>query len=42
MMLVAGAVVFGKFIAVTRIPFNVASRIGGFDLPPLLILCMVV
>ena len=42
MMLVAGAVVFGKFLAVTRIPFNVASWIGGFDLPPLLILGMVV
>ncbi len=42
MMLVAGAVVFGKFLAVTRIPFNIASWIGGFDLPPLLILGMVV
>lgn len=42
MMLVAGAVVFGKFLAVTRIPFNVASWIGGFDLPPILILSMVV
>lgn len=42
MMLVAGAVVFGKFLAVTRIPFDIASWIGGFDLPPLLILGMVV
>ena len=42
MMLVAGAVIFGKFLAVTRIPFNVASWIGGFDLPPILILGMVV
>lgn len=42
MMLVGGAVVFGKFLAVTRIPYNIASWIGGFDLPPILILGMVV
>ena len=42
LMLVGGAVIFGKFLAVTRIPFNIASWIGGFDLPPLVILSMVV
>lgn len=42
MMLIAGAVVFGKFLAVTRIPYNIAAWIGGFNLPPLLILGMVV
>jgi C4-dicarboxylate transporter DctM subunit len=42
MMLVGGAVVFGKFLAVTRIPFNIASWIGGFNLPPVLVLSMVV
>ncbi|BCL63216.1 hypothetical protein DGMP_39090 [Desulfomarina profundi] len=42
MMLVAGATVFGKFLAVTRIPYDIASWIGGFDLPPLAILSMVV
>ena len=42
MILVAGAVVFGKFLAVTRIPYNIATWIGGFDLPPILILGMVV
>lgn len=41
MFLIAGAVVFGKFLAVTRIPFNIASWVGGFDLPPYLILAMV-
>ncbi len=38
MLLIAGAVIFGKFLAVTRIPFNLASWIGGFDLPPYLIM----
>jgi tripartite ATP-independent transporter DctM subunit len=42
MLLIAGAVVFGKFLAITRIPFNIASWIGGFDLPPFMILAMVV
>ncbi len=42
MLLIAGAVVFGKFLAVTRIPFNVASWIGSFDLPPFVIMGMIV
>jgi len=42
MVLVAGAVIFGKFMAVTRIPFDIASWIGGFDLPAIIVLAMVV
>lgn len=42
MMLIAGAVIFGKFLAVTRIPFNIASWVGGFDLPPYVIMAIVV
>lgn len=42
MMLIAGAVVFGKFLAVTRIPFDLATWIGGFDLPPVMILGTVI
>ncbi len=42
MFLIAGAVVFGKFLAVTRIPFDIATWIGGFNLPPFLILSAVV
>ena len=42
LLLIAGAVVFGKFLAITRIPFNIAEWIGGFDLPPYVILSMVV
>lgn len=38
MFLIAGAVVFGKFLAVTRIPFNLAGWVGGLDLAPMLIL----
>ena len=42
MLLIAGATVFGKFLAVTRIPFNIASWVGGFDLPPYMIMTMIV
>ena len=42
MFLIAGAAVFGKFLAVTRIPFNIASGVGGLDLPPYLILGVVI
>jgi tripartite ATP-independent transporter DctM subunit len=42
MLLIAGATVFGKFLAVTRIPFNVASWIGGFDLPPFVIMAIII
>jgi tripartite ATP-independent transporter DctM subunit len=42
MLLIAGAVVFGKFLAVTRIPFNIASWVGGFDLPPYMIMAVLV
>lgn len=42
MMLIAGAVIFGKFMAVTRIPFNIATWIGEFNLPAVLVLMMVV
>ena len=42
MLLIAGAVVFGKFLAVTRIPFDIASWVGGFDLPPYMVMAIVI
>jgi tripartite ATP-independent transporter DctM subunit len=42
MLLIAGAVVFGKFLAVTRIPFDIASWVGGFDLPPYMIMAIII
>ena len=42
MMLIAGAVIFGKFLAVTRIPFELASYVGGFDLPRSVVMGMVI
>ncbi len=42
MMLIAGAVIFGKFLAVTRIPFNIATWVGGFELPRYMIMGIIV
>jgi tripartite ATP-independent transporter DctM subunit len=42
MLLIAGATIFGRFLAVTRIPFNIAAWIGGFDLPPFVIMAMII
>ncbi len=33
MVIVAGATIFGHFLAVTRIPYDIASWISSFDLP---------
>jgi tripartite ATP-independent transporter DctM subunit len=41
-LLVASATVFGKFLAITRIPFEIASWIGSFDLPAVVILLMII
>ena len=42
MFLIAGAVVLGKFLAVTRIPFDIANWVSGFDLPPAAIMAVIV
>jgi TRAP-type C4-dicarboxylate transport system permease large subunit len=41
MMLITGAVIFGKFLAVTRIPFDLAAWVGGFNLPPYLVMAII-
>jgi tripartite ATP-independent transporter DctM subunit len=42
MFLIAGAVIFGQFLAVTRIPFNIASWVATLDMPPYMILAAIV
>ncbi len=42
LMLIAGAVIFGHFLAVTRIPFNVANWVSSLNLPPYLIMAIIV
>lgn len=38
MLMIAGAIIFGRFMAVSRIPFEIASWAGALPLPPFAIL----
>jgi len=42
MIIVAGAVVFGHFLAVTRIPFALATWLGGLALPGWIVMSLIV
>jgi len=42
LLLVAGAVIFGHFLAVTRIPFQLASWVADLNLPPWGIIFLIV
>jgi len=41
MFLIAGAVIFGRFIAVSRIPFELASWAGALPLPPFMVMAII-
>lgn len=41
LVLIAGAVIFGKFLAVTRIPFEIAGWVSGLDISPVMILAVI-
>jgi len=41
MFLIAGAVIFGRFIAISRIPFEIASWAGSLPLPPFAVLSII-
>lgn len=40
-MILAGAMVFGRFLALTRLPFEAAAIIGGLALPPWMLLSLI-
>jgi len=42
MMLIAGAVIFGKFLAVTRIPFEIADWVNGLQMAPFMVMAIVI
>lgn len=41
MLMIAGAVIFGRFMAVSRVPFELANWVGSLALPPFAIMGMV-
>jgi len=40
-ILIIGALIFSRFMVVTEIPLNLAEGIGGLDIPPILVLIIV-
>lgn len=40
-MIVAGAVIFGRFLAVTRLPFEMAGWVTGLDIPNVVIILVI-
>ena len=42
LVIVAGATVFGHFLAVTRIPFDIANWVAGFNWPPPAIMALII
>jgi tripartite ATP-independent transporter DctM subunit len=40
-VIVAGAVIFSRFLAVTRIPFDIADWVAGLPVPPAVVLAIV-
>jgi tripartite ATP-independent transporter DctM subunit len=40
-MIVAGAVIFGRFLTVTRLPFEIAGLIGGLNMPDWMLLWVI-
>ncbi len=42
MIIIAGAVVFGHFLAVTRIPFSLANWLGGLAVPGWVVMSLIV
>ncbi|MHB8125232.1 MAG: TRAP transporter large permease [Desulfitobacteriaceae bacterium] len=41
MLMLAGAVIFGRFMAVSRVPFELANWVGSLSLPPFAIMGMI-
>ncbi len=42
LVIVAGATIFGHFLAVTRIPFDIANWISAFDLPRAVVMLIII
>jgi len=40
--IITGAVIFGKFMAVSRIPFMLAEWLGGLPIPPMAVMAVIV
>jgi TRAP-type C4-dicarboxylate transport system permease large subunit len=42
LVIVAGATIFGHFLAVSRIPFDIANWVAGFNLPSYAVMALII
>jgi len=42
LMLITGAVIFGKFLAITRIPFEIAGWVSELNMAPVLVMAVII
>jgi len=42
LIIVVGAIIFNKFVAVTRLPFALADWVVGLDVPPMVVMGMII
>jgi tripartite ATP-independent transporter DctM subunit len=42
LVIVAGATIFGHFLAITRIPFDIAEWVAGFNLPAFAVMSLII
>ena len=42
LIIVLGAIIFNKFVAVTRLPFALAEWVVGLDMPPMAIMGLII
>jgi len=42
MLMIAGAIIFGRFMAVSRVPFELANWVGSLALPPFAVMGMII
>jgi C4-dicarboxylate transporter DctM subunit len=42
LIIILGAIIFNKFVAVTRVPFALSDWVAGLDLPPLVVMGMII
>jgi tripartite ATP-independent transporter DctM subunit len=42
LVLITGAVIFGKFLAITRIPFEIAGWVSGLNMAPVLVMAVII
>ncbi|UWG96867.1 TRAP transporter large permease [Dehalobacter sp. DCM] len=41
MLVIAGAIIFGRFMAISRVPFELANWVGGMAMPPFIVMGMI-